>query len=66
MRAGRSLTLTAQQLEAGGTGLKGALGDGASKWRLTVTSEQDILVMSLLESPSGHLTNLSSRPLRVD
>ena len=66
VRAGRSLTLTAQQLEEGGTGLKGALGDGASKWRLTVTSEHDILVMSLLESPSGHLTNLSSRPLRAD
>ena len=66
VRAGRSLTLTASQLEEGGIGLKGALGDGASKWRLRVTSEQDILVMSLLESPSGHLTNLSSRPLRAD
>ena len=66
VRAGRSLTLTASQLEEGGIGIKGALGDGASKWRLRVTSQQDILVMSLLESPSGHLTNLSSRPLRVD
>ena len=66
VRAGRSLTLAASQLEAGGIGLKGALGDGASKWRLRVTSEQDIVVMSLLESPSGHLTNLSSRPLRAD
>ena len=66
VRAGRSLTLTASQLEEGGIGIKGALGDGASKWRLRVTSQQDILVMSLLESPSGHLTNLSSRPLRAD
>ena len=64
--AGRSLTLTAQQLESGGEGLDGALGDGALKWRLMVSSEQDILVMSLLESPGGHLTNLSSRPLQVD
>ena len=66
VRAGRSLTLIASQLEEGGIGIKGALGDGASKWRLRVTSQQDILVMSLLESPSGHLTNLSSRPLRAD
>ena len=66
VRAGRSLTLTAKQLEEGGIGIKGVLGDGASKWRLLVSSESDILVMSLLESPSGHLTNLSSRPLRAD
>ena len=64
--ANSSLTLTAAQLEQGGEGLKGALGDGASKWRLHVSSEQDILVMSLLQSPGGHLSNLSSRPHRPD
>ena len=38
----------------------GALGDGQGKWRLTVESDRRIRVMSLLESPGGHLTNLST------
>ena len=45
--------------------LEGALGDGAGKWRLVVTSEQPIQVMSLLASPTGHLTNLSTAPGRM-
>ena len=49
-------TLTAQQLEDMG------LGDGAGKWRLTVTASEPIIVMSLMETPTGHLTNLSSYP----
>ena len=62
--AGASRTLTAAQLEAGGEGIGGALGDGTGKWRLRVTSEQPIVVMSLLSSPTGHLTNLSTAPDR--
>ena len=42
--------------------LDGALGDGAGKWRLAVTADRDIDVMSLLASPTGHLTNLSTAP----
>ena len=61
--AGRSATLSAADLESGGKGLEGALGDGSVKWRLLVSSEQPILVMSLMESPSGQLTNLSWRSL---
>ena len=58
-----SRTLTARQLESGeGEGLSGALGDGAGKWRLLVHSEQPLRVMSLLSSPTGHLTNLSTAP----
>ena len=38
------------------------LGDGTGKWRLNVTSDQTVRVMSLLESPTGHLTNLSAAP----
>ena len=60
---GASRTLTSQALESG-AGLVGALGDGAGKWRLAVTSDQPVLVMSLLSSPTGHLTNLSSEPAR--
>ena len=59
--AGTARTLTAANLE-GGEDLRGGLGDGRGKWRLTVDSEQPILVMSLLASPTGHLTNLSTLP----
>lgn len=57
--AGGSRTLSAQALESG-TGLAGALGEGAGKWRLTVQADQPVGVASLLASPTGHLTNLSS------
>ena len=35
-------------------------GGGGGKWRLQVTCNQPIVVMSLLSSPAGHLTNLST------
>ena len=58
--AGAARTFTAAQLEAGADGLDGALGDGGGKWRLIVESAQPLVVMSLLKSPTGHLTNLST------
>ena len=58
--AGQSMSLTATQLERGDDGLSGRLGDGAGKWRLRVESNRPLSVMSLLESSSGHLTNLST------
>ena len=58
--AGESRTITARQLEIGTEGLSGRFGDGVGKWRLSVASEQPIEVMSLLESPTGNLTNLSA------
>ena len=58
--AGASRTLTAQELESGGAGFAGALGTGAGKWQLLVRSDADIEVMSLLSSPTRHLTNLST------
>ena len=59
-RASRSLS--AQALESGqGEGLAGALGDGEGKWRLRVTAERPIRVMSLLAS-GRHLTNVSTAP----
>ena len=58
---GSARTLGAEQLEAG-RGLNGALGDGTGKWRLEVSANQPIEVMSLLSSPTGHLTNLSTVP----
>jgi len=59
-------TLTAQELEAGGTGFEGSLGDGEEKWQLLVTSESPITVMSLIRSPEGHQTNLSTAPVNRD
>ena len=58
--AGEALTITAAQLENGGRGLEGALGDGDGKWRLTVAFDNPLTVMSLMESPAGHLSNLSA------
>ena len=60
--AGASRTLTAQELEAGGDDFTGSLGDGAGKWRLSVTSNAAIEVMNMLRTPTGHLANLSTAP----
>ena len=57
--AGAARMLSARELEQGGFGLAGRLGDGTAKWRLWVSAHRPILVMSLLELPTGHLTNLS-------
>ena len=62
LAAGAARTLTAQEIEAGGAGIDGSLGDGAGKWRLSVVSSVAVEVMSLLASPTGHLANLSSAP----
>ena len=59
---GAARTLTAAELEAGEGGT-GNLGDGAGKWRLEVESTRPVYAMSLLESPTGHLTNLSTGPV---
>ena len=45
---------TAVDLEADG------LGDGHAKWSLTVSSDQPVQVMSLMDVPGGYLSNLSS------
>ena len=61
--AGAARLLTAREIESGGEGLDGRLGDGEGKWYLTVTADVEITVMSLLTSPTGHLSNLSAMPL---
>ena len=60
--AGTSRTLTAQDLEAGGDDLNGALGDGDGRWQLVVESAEPLTALSLLASPTGHLANLSTAP----
>ena len=56
VRPQHTLTLTAQALED-----DHGLGDGRGKWRLR-TRGFPWYAMSLLESPTGHLTNLSTAP----
>ena len=60
LAAGEARTFTAQELEAGGAGLRGRFGDGAGKWRLRISANRPIGVVNLLESPTGNLTNLST------
>ena len=56
-----SRELTAAQMEVGGDSFSGAFGDGIGKWRLLVAADQPLVAMSVLRSPQGHLTNLSTR-----
>ena len=58
--AGAATEIAAQQLEAGADHFDGRFGDGQGKWRLFIQADQDIQAMSLLESPTGHIANLSS------
>ena len=63
LNGGRSLTFTAAELESGlASRLTGALGNGVGKWRLDLASDRPVLAMSLMSSPTGHLTNLSTVP----
>jgi len=57
-----AFTASAADLEGGATGLTGSLGDGTGKWRLVVEADVPVQVMSLLATPTGHLTNLSTDP----
>ena len=59
---GATRTIASDELESGSTDLEGNLGDGQGKWRLRVESDRAVTVMNLLESPTGHLTNLSTVP----
>ena len=52
-------TITAEELENGAAHFDGRFGDGAGKWQLYVDADAPIEVLSLLESPTGHLANLS-------
>ena len=59
LEAGAAATLTAKNLEEGGGDSDGSFGKGFGKWQLTVSADLPVDVMSLLQSPTGHLTNLS-------
>ena len=56
-----AMEITSVDLENGNSelALVGTLGDGNGKWRLTLTSDVELHAQSLLETPTGFLTNLS-------
>lgn len=41
-------------------GLTGMLGDGTGKWQLFVASDQSLHVLSLMKTPGGYISNLST------
>ena len=58
---------SALDLEDGHSDFEGSLGTGTGKWQLFVSANRPIQVMSLMSTPTGHLTNLSTGgPRRVD
>ncbi|MCY4011412.1 MAG: hypothetical protein OXG82_01720 [Gammaproteobacteria bacterium] len=59
-------TITAQELEIGAHWFDGSLGDGQGKWRLFLASDRPIQVMNLMQTPTGHLTNLSTSTSTID
>jgi len=56
-----SKQMNAQDLENGnqGKGLMGGLGDGNGRWQLTVNSTLDLVVMNMIRTSDGFVTNLS-------
>ena len=64
LAAGESRSVTGQELEEGGHGLVGRLGDGHGRWRLAVVAEQPIEVLNLLRHTDGQVANLSTSPRR--
>ena len=61
MAANAASHFNSMDLEAGNAdkGLAGGVGDGEGKWQLFVSADRPLQVMSLLQSPTGHLSNLS-------
>ena len=59
MFANTAIQISSQSIEQGDSRFYGAIGDGNGKWQLVITGTEPLHVMSLLSTPSGHLTNLS-------
>ena len=57
--AKRAINIASRTLEEGPSFATGALGDGAGKWRLLVSTSERVHIMSLLFSQTGYVSNLS-------
>ena len=56
-----SVYLDAEELEDGIPDIEsGRFGDGKGKWQLVVEAEHPVRVLSLMVTPQGHITNLST------
>lgn len=60
LAAGAARTVSARELENGAVGLAGRLGDGAGDWQLLVFTDAAIEAMTVLDTASGPLANLSA------
>ena len=60
--AGESRVFSALELENGVDGDFAGIGEGTGKWCLHVESDQAVFVTNLMDSPTGHMTNLSTAP----
>ena len=60
LAAGAARTVTARELENGAAGLTGRLGDGAGGWQLLIFTDAAIEAMTVLDTASGPLANLSA------
>ena len=58
--AGEVRAISARTLESGTSNLTGRLGDGAGRWRLHVSANLPVGVMTLLEGQDGDLVTVSS------
>jgi hypothetical protein len=65
--AGAAKQMTSKDLETGNSdkGLSGNLGDGSGRWRLSVTADVTLKLMSLIRTPDEFLTNLSGTAPRT-
>ena len=59
LTAGETRDLSALALENGGDGFEGSFGAGEGKWRLTVSTDRVLHVLSLLRGSEGYLASLS-------
>ena len=61
IRGSQSVLLDADHLENGIPDIdSGQFGDGKGKWQLVVRAESPVRVLSLMVTPQGHITNLST------
>ena len=58
--AGTARTIAASELQNGASGLTGQLGEGGGDWQLLVFADPSVEAMTLLDSVSGPLANLSA------
>ena len=66
VRASQSVYLNAEELENGIPDIEsGRFGDGKGKWQLIVAAQDPARVISLLVTPQGHITNLSTINLAI-